>query len=656
MGEQAIKSYKKVVLQMVEKEVFISYKAEEHDRAVEVRDMLESNGMTCWMAPRDIRGGSSYAAEIPVAINACKVFVLILSNKCQESSWVSRELDKAINSNKIILPYVIEKCNIRDEFSFYLSNVQRYDAYKDKENEDKKFIEEIKMILGKNVEEETEAANDVDVVPPQIKEKPEKKKKIKKVSGKKKAAFSKKHLLVGAAMLVTVIAAFVLSSVLNTVYIGEQKYKKNQEYIALRDIEIGVGETKTLASMSKLTSVNFDNCKFTISNVGEIFEGKEIHSLSIANCDLNEKQIQSIKFKNMKLTNLDISGNKQFKDLNVILPLKDTLYSLNISNTSASDISLLAEFGELYTLNADNSGITVITSLSENKKLKNVSLNDNDIVSLFKAFENSENLDNLSVSGNQLWSLAGLENCINLTTINASNNNISSIEGLKNATILRVVDLSNNRIDDISVLEKSSQYITELYLKNNLLQSIPEGVFKKLKYLTIDNNKIENLGDLSVYTELNGITASNNNIQSVQGLEKLSDVQYLDFSDNKLESFGENNSIKLAARAVVNLSGNPLVHIGISNARELTYLGLVGCKINDFEQIYKLDVNNLQIDYNKNIDWKKVFQMACSRIMLYGCPADKKVSIKEASGYKVEFLESGDKADIVKDYLPSNLK
>lgn len=115
-------------------EVFISYKAEEYEEARFVKTTLETNGISCWMAPESIRGGSCYAAEIPGAIRTSKVFVLILSEKCQLSKWVPRELDQAINEGKTILPFMLENCELKDDFNFYLSNVQRYAAYEKQES------------------------------------------------------------------------------------------------------------------------------------------------------------------------------------------------------------------------------------------------------------------------------------------------------------------------------------------------------------------------------------------------------------------------------------------------------------------------------------------------------------------------------------------
>ena len=130
------------------KQVFISYKAEEFDVANWVKSTLEHNGISCWMAPTSIPGGSSYASEIEQAIQNCKVFVLLLSDKSQNSKWVAKELDRALNANKIIMPFVLENCALKDDFNFYLTNVQRYEAYLNKVNAMKTMILDIRKIIG----------------------------------------------------------------------------------------------------------------------------------------------------------------------------------------------------------------------------------------------------------------------------------------------------------------------------------------------------------------------------------------------------------------------------------------------------------------------------------------------------------------------------
>lgn len=129
-------------------DVFISYKSEEYDDALWIRETLEENGFSCWMAPKNIPGGSSYAEEIPTAIQGCKVFVLVLSTRAQVSRWVKRELDTALNAGKIVLPFMLERFELNRDMNFYLGIVQRYDASENRMDAMEKMLRELRALIG----------------------------------------------------------------------------------------------------------------------------------------------------------------------------------------------------------------------------------------------------------------------------------------------------------------------------------------------------------------------------------------------------------------------------------------------------------------------------------------------------------------------------
>lgn len=128
-------------------DVFISYSSKEFGAAEAVRVTLEENGISCWMAPGSIPGGSNYTKEIPVAIRRCRVFVLILSEKSQASHWVLKELDAAVGHGKVVLPFMLENFTLSDEFSFLLSGTQWYSAYLDADKELENMVARIQSII-----------------------------------------------------------------------------------------------------------------------------------------------------------------------------------------------------------------------------------------------------------------------------------------------------------------------------------------------------------------------------------------------------------------------------------------------------------------------------------------------------------------------------
>lgn len=250
---------------MANKDVFISYKAEEIEEASWVKSVLESNGISCWMAPSCIPGGSSYAVEIPQAIRQAKVFVLILSSKAQSSQWVSREVDLAINEGKIVLPFMLENCALKDDFNFYLTNVQRYAAYENKLAAAEKMINEIKALVGNNTAEqeiketlleEPAAINDAPTLPLTIKPKYE----LKSILG----------LVFGIIAMVAMLGMFLIPNIvaiiLSILSLKTIRLEKNK---AGKGLAI-TGQVLGLVSMAIGLSIWFGGIGFAIALVVDI--------------------------------------------------------------------------------------------------------------------------------------------------------------------------------------------------------------------------------------------------------------------------------------------------------------------------------------------------------------------------------------------------
>ncbi|MCC8015598.1 MAG: toll/interleukin-1 receptor domain-containing protein [Eubacterium sp.] len=129
----------------MKKDIFISYSSNDFDKVNNVKHILEINGISCWMAPQSIPTGSSYAKEIPVAIRNCKVFLLMITSKSQESQWVSKEVSLALSECKCVMPFVIEDCILTDMFNFFLTDIQRYYAFDLKSDSLRELIERIRL-------------------------------------------------------------------------------------------------------------------------------------------------------------------------------------------------------------------------------------------------------------------------------------------------------------------------------------------------------------------------------------------------------------------------------------------------------------------------------------------------------------------------------
>ena len=129
-------------------DVFISYKSEDKAQALWVKENLEANNVSCWMAPESIPGGSNYAMEIAGAMAQCRCVVVVLTAKTQTSMWVDKEIELALNMQKRVLPFMMEAVALQGSFQLYLSNVQQYAAHANPKAALKELIRDIRTEMG----------------------------------------------------------------------------------------------------------------------------------------------------------------------------------------------------------------------------------------------------------------------------------------------------------------------------------------------------------------------------------------------------------------------------------------------------------------------------------------------------------------------------
>jgi TolB-like protein/Tfp pilus assembly protein PilF len=108
--------------------VFISHSSEDKTIADTICRSLESDGIKCWIAPRDIQPGSDWTKAIMRGIEGCQVFILVFSKQANDSDHVYREVAKAFSSRLVVVPFRIEAALPTSGISYYLNTVQWLDA------------------------------------------------------------------------------------------------------------------------------------------------------------------------------------------------------------------------------------------------------------------------------------------------------------------------------------------------------------------------------------------------------------------------------------------------------------------------------------------------------------------------------------------------
>ena len=85
---------------------------------------LEAAGVPCWIAPRDIDPGESYAQAILDGLEAAPAMVLVFSAATNESPHVIRELESAVGSGTPIVPVRLEAVEPSRDLRYFIGTSQ----------------------------------------------------------------------------------------------------------------------------------------------------------------------------------------------------------------------------------------------------------------------------------------------------------------------------------------------------------------------------------------------------------------------------------------------------------------------------------------------------------------------------------------------------
>jgi hypothetical protein len=109
-------------------DVFISHSAKDKVTAEAVCAMLESEGIRCWIAPRDVLPSMEWGEAIIDAIEECRIMVLVFTANANDSPQIRREIERAVNHGVAILPLRIEDVLPARALEYFIGNVHWLDA------------------------------------------------------------------------------------------------------------------------------------------------------------------------------------------------------------------------------------------------------------------------------------------------------------------------------------------------------------------------------------------------------------------------------------------------------------------------------------------------------------------------------------------------
>lgn len=107
---------------------FISHSSRDAAVAREACVALETVGLRCWIAPRDISPGRTWSKAIVEGLDSSRVVVLILSRHADLSEEVLREVERASRTGKHVVTLRIEDVQPSGGLAYFLFATQWLDA------------------------------------------------------------------------------------------------------------------------------------------------------------------------------------------------------------------------------------------------------------------------------------------------------------------------------------------------------------------------------------------------------------------------------------------------------------------------------------------------------------------------------------------------
>lgn len=110
-------------------DIFISYSSKDKLIADAACAILESRGIRCWIAPRDILPGADWGESIVDALSHARVFVLVFSSHANASQQIRREVERAVNRGLAVIPLRIEDVAPAKSLEYFISTPHWLDAF-----------------------------------------------------------------------------------------------------------------------------------------------------------------------------------------------------------------------------------------------------------------------------------------------------------------------------------------------------------------------------------------------------------------------------------------------------------------------------------------------------------------------------------------------
>lgn len=224
------------------------------------------------------------------------------------------------------------------------------------------------------------------------------------------------------------------------------------------------------------------------------------------------------------------------KDIDVLLPIADSLVKLAIPYCNVDMLRPLNAFSQLETLQLNGNHLQEksLRYLGDLKNLKNldlrgVKLKDTSLLG------DLIGLEILCISGGNAYrEINGLEQLKSLQHLNVSWSGIDHIKKIKVNENIRSLNIGETDIKRITDLERFP-HLEELRVNGTLVEKIENlDTLHNLKQLFISATQVEEIEGLESLTNLEVLDLSYNEISKIKGLDSLKNLRKLNLNENKI--------------------------------------------------------------------------------------------------------------------------
>ncbi|HXQ46789.1 MAG TPA: TIR domain-containing protein, partial [Caulobacteraceae bacterium] len=140
--------------------VFLSHASKDKKMAETICQSLESRGVECWMATRDIHPGENFQEAIVRAIRAAKVMIFVFSANSNNSDEVKKEIALAGSNKLFVIPVRVEDVAANEAFAYEFATRQWIDLFNDWETSLDTLMTQIKAVTAMQSPAEADADAD----------------------------------------------------------------------------------------------------------------------------------------------------------------------------------------------------------------------------------------------------------------------------------------------------------------------------------------------------------------------------------------------------------------------------------------------------------------------------------------------------------------